>query len=89
MSDTHNIIEKNKPGLLIWLKSFAVEEAEQIHIIFIWPQGPSVKSPTHPRALESDEKGFVHTERSDTSNIIAKNKPGLLIRIKYFAMEAA
>ena len=31
------------------------------------------------RALGSDEKGFVCTERSDTHNVIANKKPGLLI----------
>ena len=41
------------------------------------------------RALGSDEKGFVRTQRSDTRNIIANKKPGLLIRLKSLAAGAA
>ena len=41
------------------------------------------------RASGSGENGFVRTKRSDTRNIIANKKPGLLIRLKSLVAEAA
>ena len=41
------------------------------------------------RALGSDKKGFVHTPRSDTRNMISNKKPGPLVRLKSLAVGAA
>ena len=49
---------------------------------------PNATVYVHRQSLVSDEKGFLRTERSDTRNIIAKRKPGLLIWLKFFAEEA-
>ena len=41
------------------------------------------------KALESNKNRFIHTPESDTRNIIANKKPGLLIQLKSLVTGAA
>ena len=41
------------------------------------------------KEFQSDKKGFVHTPRSDTRNMISNKKPGPLVRLNSLAVGAA